>query len=346
MKAKIEPRINLHGRTPLQDVIPLDTPFILFVDPSSICNFKCKFCPSGHPELIKNTKRKQTLMDFNLYKKIIDNIEEFNQSLKVLRLYKEGEPLLNKNFANMVKYAKDNQNIKYIDTTTNGYLLKLEIIKPILEAGLDRINISVDGLSDKQFLELTGVKVDFNKYSQNIINLYKLKEKNFPDFEICIKITGDFLTEQEKENFYNLFGNYCDRIFIENVAPCWTEFNVEKYLNTKISNKGIYDNHLTNIDVCPYIFYSTTINSDGTASLCFLDWAHKLIIGDAKKQSLKEIWNSKQLFQYQIKHLSGQRKQMGVCKDCGQLTHCLPDDIDPYREQISKRLLEKRNTKI
>ena len=32
---KIKPRINLEGRTKLETVIPLSTPFIIFVDPSS-----------------------------------------------------------------------------------------------------------------------------------------------------------------------------------------------------------------------------------------------------------------------------------------------------------------------
>lgn len=39
MKARLEPRINLIGRTPLETVIPLATPFIVFVDPASSCNF-------------------------------------------------------------------------------------------------------------------------------------------------------------------------------------------------------------------------------------------------------------------------------------------------------------------
>ena len=44
MKAQIKPRINQEGRTRLEEVIPLETPFVLFVDPSSACNFRCKFC--------------------------------------------------------------------------------------------------------------------------------------------------------------------------------------------------------------------------------------------------------------------------------------------------------------
>ena len=47
MKAEIKPRIELENRTKLEEVIPLATPFVLFVDPSDICNFHCKFCPTG-----------------------------------------------------------------------------------------------------------------------------------------------------------------------------------------------------------------------------------------------------------------------------------------------------------
>ena len=45
LKAELKPRINLEGRTPLETVISLSTPFVIFVDPASACNFKCTFCP-------------------------------------------------------------------------------------------------------------------------------------------------------------------------------------------------------------------------------------------------------------------------------------------------------------
>ena len=337
MKAKIKPRINLENRTRLEEVIPLSTPMILFVDPASVCNFKCKFCPTGNPELIKETGRWQGRMDFGLYKKTIDDLKEFDGQLKVLRLYKEGEPFLNKQLADMVRYAKESEAVNYIDTTTNGYLLESRRIKPILDAGLDRINISVDGMSDEQFLEFTGVKVNFEKYVENIHNLYEIKG----DCEIVIKIAGDFMTEEEKDRFFDTFGNCADRIFIENVAPCWPEFDVEDRLGVKIT-KGIYDQPIGDVNTCPYIFYSISVNSDGSISLCFLDWAHKLLIGDVRKQSLKEIWKGEALFQHQIEQLRGKRKENDVCRQCGQLSHCLPDNIDPYVDALTERLLASR----
>ena len=47
MKAEIKSKLNLDQRVALQEVIPLETPFLLYVDPSSACNFRCQFCPTG-----------------------------------------------------------------------------------------------------------------------------------------------------------------------------------------------------------------------------------------------------------------------------------------------------------
>jgi hypothetical protein len=87
-------------------IAPLGTPFVLIVDPASHCNFKCRFCPTGDLELIKATGRYQGSMAFDTFKKIIDDLQEFPEPVRVLRLYKEGEPLMNKRFADMVRYAR------------------------------------------------------------------------------------------------------------------------------------------------------------------------------------------------------------------------------------------------
>ena len=144
MKAKIKPRIDLENRTKLETVIPLDVPFIINVDPTDKCNFQCKFCPTGDRELMGKTDgRNYGVMDFELYKKIIDDICEFEKPIKVLRLYKDGEPLLNKNFAKMVKYAKDSGCCDRVDTTTNASALTPAKSLEIIEAGLDRMILIV-----------------------------------------------------------------------------------------------------------------------------------------------------------------------------------------------------------
>ena len=51
-EAKFKPRIDLENRT-VRDGASLSTPFIIFIDPSDACNFKCSFCPTGDIELMK-----------------------------------------------------------------------------------------------------------------------------------------------------------------------------------------------------------------------------------------------------------------------------------------------------
>lgn len=329
MKAQIKPRINLEDRTPLQTVIPLETPFIVFIDPSSGCNFRCTFCPTGDRDLIKETGRYQGLMNFDLYRKLIDDLAFFPQSIKVLRLYKDGEPLLNKRLADMIAYAKRSGHVPYVDTTTNGALIDPSRMGPLIEAGLDKVNISVYGMRPEQYTAFTKTEFDFDQFVTNVRWLYA----NKGNCEIAIKIPGELITEAEKQKFFDTFGDHCDRIFVENFAPCWPQFDVEERLGVKIT-QGIYQQPITPIDTCPYIFYAMSINADGLASACFVDWGRRLIVGDGRIQSLREIWNSREFNELRLAHLEGKRKQNPVCGQCGQLSHCRPDNIDPYREQL------------
>ena len=93
MKAQLKPRINLDDRTPLETVIPLETPFIVFIDPASSCNFKCTFCPTGHRQLIADTGRYQGAMKYDVFTKAIDDLAGFGKPIKVLRMYKDGRAL-------------------------------------------------------------------------------------------------------------------------------------------------------------------------------------------------------------------------------------------------------------
>ncbi len=57
-------------RQALEDIVPLPMPFLLFLEPTNQCNFKCKFCPTGNPDLLKEVGRKATSMSMELLKKI------------------------------------------------------------------------------------------------------------------------------------------------------------------------------------------------------------------------------------------------------------------------------------
>lgn len=337
MKAKIKPRIELENRTKLETAIPIEVPFLIFLDPSDLCNFQCKFCPTGNRNLIKKANRYPHLMDFDLYKKIIDDLCKFPKPVKVLRFYKDGEPLLHPRFADMIRYAKERKCALQLDTTTNASLLNPEKNLEIIDAGLDKIFISVEGLTEEAYKNFAGYKLDFDKFVENIRHFYEHRK----NCHVFVKIVGDELTGKEKQRFFDIFGDISDRIFIEHVAPCWPNFEMKDVIPN--SEFGIYGQKIKEVKVCPYIFYSLSINSDGKVSLCFLDWSRELIVGDMKTQSFNDIWNGEVLFEYRKMHLLKKRKEHFICSVCGQLSHCLPDDIDPYADVLLERLVSSRD---
>ena len=327
-------RIDLKNRTQLETVIPLDTPFIINVDPADSCNFECSFCPTGDRKLMKEIGRPFKTMDFDVYKKIIDDIKEFNSPLKVLRLYKDGEPLLNPHFSEMVRYAKESGNILKVDTTTNASLLNPQKNLEIIAAGLDRINISVEGVNAEQYKTFSKYKIDFDKFVENIKHFYENKQQ----CEVVVKINGDTLSEEDKKLFIETFKDIADGVYIEHIMSCWPEFELRDGLVVN-QEHGIYGQEIKEVSVCPYVFYSFSLNSDGQASLCFLDWSRKLIIGDSKTESVKDIWLGDKMREYQKMFLRHERKNHSVCGNCGQMSHGMPDDIDKYSENLLRKFI-------
>uniref|UniRef100_A0A6H1ZTL0 Putative iron-sulfur cluster-binding domain contining protein n=1 Tax=viral metagenome TaxID=1070528 RepID=A0A6H1ZTL0_9ZZZZ len=318
MKAQFKSRLNLDNRVRLETVLPLRTPYLVYLDPSDLCNFKCSYCPTGNRELV-DKYRKSQLMDYDLYRKIIDDLCTMPDPIRTLRLYKNGEPLMNPRFANMVEYAKNSGRFLKVDTTTNGSLLWPSQNVKLIEAGLDAIFISVPG--------------DYGtKYVENVRNLYEMG-RGLCQINVKIISTKD-TTEDVKQKFLDDFGNISDQIFIENLAECWPEYEILEVNKTV----GLFGQELKDIKVCSYIFYSLVINSNGTVSLCCQDWKHKLIIGDLKTEKFKDIWNGRKLKDYQMSHLEGLRWLIPVCGDCGQLLYGEPDNIDEFRKEILRRI--------
>lgn len=333
MKAKHKPRIDLENRTKLETVIPLRTPFIINIDPCDTCNFQCKFCPTGDRKLIKCIPgRGHGMMEMDVYKKIIDDICEFEDKVKVIRLYKDGEPLLNPHFPEMVSYAKRSGCCERVDTTTNASLLTHELSDRIIEAGLDRINISIEGVDAEQYMDFSCYAIQYDQMVEQIRYLYEHKTNT----EMIVKINGDILTEDQKQAFYNTFGDITDGIFIESIMDCWPTFEQKK---VKVNQeRGIYGQKICEVMVCPYVFYSLPVNSDGTVSLCFLDWKHDLLLGDAKTEKITEIWKGSALREYQKLFLQGKRKSHPTCGCCGQLSQGQPDNIDEFADELLRRL--------
>jgi len=318
------------GRVPLQTLLPLEAPLVLFIDPSDKCCLKCSFCPTGDFKLMKEVKRPLQSINFNLYKKIIDDLQKFETKVKVIRLYGHGEPLLNPHFIDMVKYAKQSDKVETVDTTTNGMCLYPQFNIEIIESGIDRINISVNGLSDEQYFEFTKTKVNFKRYVANIKHLYENKKNTY----IFIKINGDTISKDDEQKFLDIFEPIADSVAIEKSMGCWHGFDPKGFIRSD-NNVGIYGQALEEEAlVCPYITYSMMINSDGMVSACFLDWNRNLQVGNIFDNSVYDIWNGKPLNSLRKFMLEGKRRLHTYCNTCDQLKKGMPSNIDKYAKEL------------
>ena len=144
-------------------------PYIISVEPASLCDLRCPECPIGSGMI----KRKNANLDLKIYQELIDRIKSTTINLQ---LYFQGEPLLNHDIFEMVKYA--NNRGLYTIISTNGQRLELENSRRIIESGLDRIIVSVDGTNQSTY-EKYRVGGDLSKVIEGtkFLNLLRKESK-------------------------------------------------------------------------------------------------------------------------------------------------------------------------
>jgi radical SAM protein with 4Fe4S-binding SPASM domain len=321
-------------RVRLETVIPLETPYLLQLGIASVCNFRCKYCPCSNSAMLKKNNVQKGIMDFELYKKIIDDLDQFPQRIKILRLLKEGEPLLNKNFANMVRYAKKNQPLVKVDTTTNASLLTPELSDDIIDAGLDKICISLQGLNSDVYKRISGVELNFEKLLENVMYFCKHRK----NCKVYVKVPDIGVNENEKKHFFQLFDSYADEMFVEHIVPVWPDFDISEVKTD--DGIGYYGEPVfpDDIKTCPLLFYTLNVNFNGAIDLCPADWLHKTSLGNVQEESLYGIWNSREYNELRRLHLRGQRVLHPLCGKCTTLEYCNVDNIDAYAPELLERM--------
>ncbi|MCM1251869.1 MAG: SPASM domain-containing protein [Clostridium sp.] len=321
-------------RNKLEEVIPLSTPYSLVLDPSNVCNFKCKFCAVQSRNEASYFQRQ--FMQLNIFYKIIDDLSCFPEKLKVLRISGHGEPLLAPNYVEMVQYAKKNNIAEFIETITNGSKLEPDLNQKIIDSGLDRIRISVEAIDSEGYYNMAGVKIDFDKFVDNIKDLYiRSRDKRF---EIYIKTVDAAVDTKEKlDKFFNIFGDICDTIFVDKVIPLWSDFEeIEKDFDIK--KEGMHGQDFQDVKICPYPFYSLIINPDGQVTMCSADWKRKYVIGDVREETLQDIWNGIKLRTFWKDMLKGRKCNYEMCQKCVLPMYDCNDNIDNYAEEILKNI--------
>jgi len=260
------------------------------------CNLRCVMCPREF------MKEKKGFMDLNLFKKVID--EGSRKGLKSIKLNWRGEPLIHKDIAEMVGYAKRSGIIEVM-FNTNGLLLTEDRARKLIDAGLDKIIFSIDGATKKTYEKIrTGGNYDI--LIKNVMNLIKLrKELKIRRPHIRVQMVRMKENAHETDAFIDFWKPLVEYVGINNVVT-W-EKGEDRTINEYVA---------IGRQQCPQPWQRMMIDWDGEAIMCCGDWGKKNIIGDAKKQDVEDIWKSDLLNGYRKLLVDGKANSIDACKNC------------------------------
>lgn len=294
------------SRAKLADQLPLKTPFLIQMFPVYACNCKCEFCIYSL-EKSKHGFMSDTInMDYKLYEKFVEDMSGYKT--KMLRFAGTGEPLIHKNIADMVALAKKSDIAERVDIVTNGVLLNQKLSDDLINANLDTLRISVNGLTSQDYKKHCDINMNFDDFVANIKYFYENKKET----KVYIKIIDYMVNTKELEDkFYSIFKPICDTINIENLVEPVDSVDVSDLGGdlTKTQN----GENLSDAQVCPQPFYMLQINPDGKiVPCCAMEYPG--ILGDINNEKIIDIFTGDKFNSFRKNLLLGNKNK--ICSKC------------------------------
>jgi MoaA/NifB/PqqE/SkfB family radical SAM enzyme len=157
----------------------VDDPVCLYLEVTNRCNLPCTTCPRTYEEL-----EPEKDMSFELFTGIVDQLT----NVKRVVLHGVGEPMMVKDLPRMVAYLKARG--VYVLFNTNGTLLKVKKSRELIEAGLDELRVSLDAAEAGAYARIRGRDM-FDAILRNLRGFLALKrEMNVTHPRVSLWLTG------------------------------------------------------------------------------------------------------------------------------------------------------------
>ena len=292
-------------------------PISLNFEPTTSCNLRCPECPSG----LRSFTRPTGMLEKKFFQKTID---ELSDTLIYLTFYFQGEPYLNPDFLEMVRYAS-NKNI-FTFTSTNAHYLDDENSRKTIESGLDKLIISIDGTTQEVYEQYrVGGKLDkVLEGTKNIIAWKKkLKSKTpYIVFQFLVVKPNEHQIEEAKRLTRELGADEIkfktaqinDFVNGSNLIPD----NI-KYSRYRKNADGTYSIKNKLLNQCWRMWSGSVITWDGKVVPCCFDKDAQHRLGDVQQSSFKQIWQSDFYNTFRSSILRS-RKEIEICRNCTEGT--------------------------
>ena len=260
------------------------------------CNLRCFMCPRNGVDM------KLGDMEFDLFKKIIEEAEKFLPVCLVP--FFRGESLLHPNFLEMIRFAKE-RGLGPIQLATNAVFLSFGISRELLKTGIDFISFSID-VNDPSLYEKIRVNSDYEKVFSQV--MFFLKEKRRRKLTKPLTQVSAVKTEKNGpfiREFVNFWKGKVDRVRI------YYSHSLNGHLG-QVSGEISEDKRKP----CLKLLTDMVIYWNGDVAICNHDWQRPQFIGNAKQNSLQDIWNSDFYHKIREKHLENKIGDFSPCNFC------------------------------
>lgn len=296
---------------------PWGMPISMSIEPTTACNLSCPECPSGLKQFTRPTG--------NLNTKEFDQwLNEWAPTLSYLNFYFQGEPFIHPKIIELISLAA-NKGI-YTSTSTNAHFISPNRASEIVQSGLDRLIVSIDGTTQEvyQNYRVDGSLAQALEGVRNVVEAKQKANSNFP------KIIFQFLVVRPNEHQIDDAKKLAASLMVDEIrfktAQVYDYENgneliptLEKYSRYKqLSNgkwvvKSSLENH------CWRMWSGSVITFDGTVVPCCFDKDATHQMGSLKTASFKSIWKNPNYQHFRNQLLKG-RKEIDICKNCSEGT--------------------------
>jgi len=296
---------------------PWGMPISLSIEPTTACNLGCPECPSGLKQFSRDTGNLKA-ENFNRW------LDQLSPTLSYLNFYFQGEPFIHNDILQFI--SKASQAGIYTSTSTNAHFITEKKAQEIVQSGLDRILISIDGTTQEVYEQyrvhgslqkvldgtkhLVEARKNLNSRTPHIIFQFLVVRPNEHQIEEAKQLANQYKVDEIRFKTAQVY-NY------ENGNPLIP--TIEKYSRYKrLSNgkfivKSSLDNH------CWRMWSGAVVTWDGKVVPCCFDKDATHEMGNLSKEDFKSIWKGKAYAMFRKQLLKG-RKEIDICKNCSEGT--------------------------
>ncbi|MEZ4911329.1 MAG: radical SAM/SPASM domain-containing protein [Saprospiraceae bacterium] len=297
----------------LKKPIQWGLPMTISMEPTTACNLRCPECPSGLRQFTRETGN----LKVDFFRSIIDQMQE---TLTYLIFYFQGEPYINPNFLDMVKYASARKI--YTITSTNGHFLNDENARRTVESGLDRLIISVDGTTQEVYenYRKAGNLETVLEGARNVVKWKKNLNANHPH------IIFQFLVVKPNEHQIPDIYRLAKEIGVNEVklktAQVYDYKNgnpliptIAKYSRYRAMEDGSFQVKHALLNHCWKLWHACVITWDGLVVPCCFDKDASYKLGDLKDDNFATIWKNAEYRNFRALIIKG-RDNIDICQNC------------------------------